>query len=41
MAKSAPAEFETALNVLADVAHSLGDPRLTCSNPKVVAVLVG
>lgn len=40
MASSASADFETALNVLADVASSLADPRATRDNPKEVAVLV-
>jgi hypothetical protein len=40
MANSAPSEFEIALNVLADVASSLADPRATCEQPKEVAVLV-
>lgn len=40
MTRSAPADFETALNVLADVASSLANPRATRDNPKEVAVLV-
>ena len=40
MATSAPAEFEIALSVLADVANLLADPQATCENPKEVAVLV-
>jgi hypothetical protein len=40
MAGSAPADFETALEVLADVAKSLADPRATCEHPKEIAVLV-
>jgi hypothetical protein len=40
MAVSAPSDFETAMNVLADVASSLADPELTCETPKEVVVLV-
>jgi hypothetical protein len=40
MAGSAPADFETAVNVLADVANSLADPRATNDNPKEIAILV-
>lgn len=40
MATAAPADFEIAVNVLADVANSLLDPRATRDNPKEIAVLV-
>lgn len=40
IADSATAEFELALNVLADVASSLADPQATRDGPKEVAVLV-
>jgi hypothetical protein len=40
MAGSAPADFETAVNVLADVANSLADQRATNDNPKEIAILV-
>jgi hypothetical protein len=40
MANSSPTDFETALNVLADVANSLTDPRAACDNPKEIAILV-
>jgi len=40
MANSAPADFEMALNVLADVANSLVDPQATREKPKEIAVLI-
>lgn len=40
MASFASSDFEAALNVLADVANLLADPRATRDNPKEVAVLV-
>jgi RNAse (barnase) inhibitor barstar len=40
MASASSSDFEIALNVLADVANSLADPRATCGNPKEIAVLV-
>lgn len=36
----APADFEIALNILADIANSLLDPRATRENPKEIAFLV-
>lgn len=41
MAKGAPLEFNAALNVLEDVAHSLADPQATRDHSKEVAILVG
>jgi Barstar (barnase inhibitor) len=41
MANSAPADFETAVNVLDDIANALSDPGATIGDPKEVAVLVG
>lgn len=40
MESSASSDFETALNVLSDVANLLGDRQATRDNPKEVAVLV-
>lgn len=40
MASSASSDFETALNVLSDIANLLADRRATRDNPKEVAVLV-
>jgi hypothetical protein len=40
MADAAPSDFEMALNVLADVASLLADPRATVDKPKEVTVLV-
>lgn len=40
MAVAAEADFEIALNILADVANLLADPRATRGNTKEVAVLV-
>lgn len=40
MASSASADFEIALDVLADISNSLADRRLTCGNTKEVAALV-
>lgn len=40
MAAAAPSDFEIALNVLADVASLLADPRATQDDPKEVAVVV-
>lgn len=40
MANTASSDFETALNVLADVANLLADRQATRDNPKEVVVLV-
>jgi len=40
MATSASRDFETALDVLADVARLLADPQATCGTTKEVAILV-
>jgi hypothetical protein len=40
MANAASSDFETALNVLADVANLLADRQATRDNPKEVAILV-
>lgn len=41
MAAAARADFETALNVLADVAHTLADPHVAPKRTKETTVLVG
>lgn len=40
MANAAPSDFDTALDVLTDVANLLADRRATLDNPKQVVILV-
>jgi hypothetical protein len=40
MARTAPSDFETALNMLTDVAALLADPRAAAGKPKEVALVV-
>jgi hypothetical protein len=40
MESSSPTDFETALNVLKDVASSLADPQATRNNQKEIAALI-
>jgi len=39
--RTSPQEYETALEVLADLSESLADPVLTSGRPKHVSVLIG